>query len=160
MKTNHTSRFRLKNIAEDYRNYYLLLLLVFIILGAIGLAHHEMWRDELEAWLIARDSNSIFALLKNLKYTGHPPLWYFCLYIITRFIQSPWAMQLFHYTNIIDLFAEQNQTSDAVYLVYLSHIFSILFSLIILAIGAIIFYRQPIILFFYTVANFAIIGFI
>lgn len=352
METNNTSRFGLKKIAEDYRNYYLLLLLIFIILGAIGITYHEMWRDELEAWLIARDSNSIFALLENIKYTGHPPLWYFCLYIITRFIQSPWAMQLFHLlvavtfvyifiwyspftklqktlfcfgyyslyeyslisrnyglgvvfvfafcalfpsryqnylllaiilsllsqvnaysliisfallltlildalvnsdnsknlyskrwsiaasliiyginlivvvsqilppsdaiykgdllsvyegdtidiqtedlssiifhlkrlgraitsiwygyvpvpnflefhfhnTNILYLFAEQNPTSDtAVYLVYLIYIFIFLFSLIILGIGAIIFYRQPIILFFYTIANFTIIGFI
>lgn len=96
MQTNNTSRYRLKNIAEDNLNYYLLLLLGFMILGAIGLAHHEMWRDESEAWLIAKDSSSISALLENLKYTGHPPLWYFCLHIISKFVQHPWVMQLFH----------------------------------------------------------------
>lgn len=96
METNNTFKYRLKNIAEDDLNYYLLLLLTFIILGAIGLAHHEMWRDESEAWLIAKDSGSIFALLENLKYTGHPPLWYFLLHIISRFVRHPWVMQLLH----------------------------------------------------------------
>lgn len=96
METNNTFKYRLKNIAEDDLNYYLLLLLTFIILGAIGLAHHEMWRDELEAWLIAKDSSSISALLENLKYTGHPPLWYFLLHIISRFVRHPWVMQLLH----------------------------------------------------------------
>lgn len=96
MKTKNTFKYRLKNIAEDDLNYYLLLLLAFIILGAIGLAHHEMWRDESEAWLIAKDSDSISALLENLKYTGHPPLWYFLLRIISRFVRHPWVMQLLH----------------------------------------------------------------
>lgn len=76
--------------------FFLILLIVFCILSVIGIFHHEMWRDELEAWLIANNSNSIPELLNNLRYTGHPALWYICLYFITRFTDNLLAMQIFH----------------------------------------------------------------
>ena len=72
------------------------LLIAFIILGVIGIIHHEMWRDELEAWLIAGNSNSISNLFNNIEYTGHPGLWYLFLYAIARFTPYLWVMQLFH----------------------------------------------------------------
>ena len=34
-------------------------LCLFVLLGLIGILHHEMWRDELEIWLLARDSGSM-----------------------------------------------------------------------------------------------------
>jgi len=55
-----------------------------------------MWRDELQAWLLARDSGSILELLQNLKYEGHTPLWYLLLYPLTRTFASPVAMQVLH----------------------------------------------------------------
>lgn len=76
--------------------FYLILILVFGLLGLIGLFNHEMWRDEVEAWLIANNSDSIPELLSNIKYIGHPGLWYICLYFITRFTDNVWAMQIFH----------------------------------------------------------------
>ena len=76
--------------------FYLILILVFSILAIIGLLNHEMWRDELEAWLIANNSDSISELLSNIKYIGHPGLWYICLYFITRFTNNVGAMQVFH----------------------------------------------------------------
>ncbi|MEM7757847.1 MAG: hypothetical protein AAF298_06955 [Cyanobacteria bacterium P01_A01_bin.40] len=60
---------------------------------AIGIFHHEMWRDELEAWLLARDSVSITNLLENLKYTGHPALWYLCLYVLAKITPNPTIIQ-------------------------------------------------------------------
>lgn len=87
--------------------FYLILLITFCILSAIGILHHEMWRDELEAWLIANNSNSVSELLNNLRYTGHPALWYICLYFITRFTNNVLAMQIFHLiiaTGFVSLF--------------------------------------------------------
>ena len=74
----------------------LLLTLTFFILVLIGLFNHEMWRDELQAWLIARDSSSISDLFNNLKYEGHPGLWYVLLFLVTRFTHNPFAMQILH----------------------------------------------------------------
>jgi len=35
-------------------------------------------------------------LLENARYEGHPPLWYLCLYVLSRFSNDPVLMQLFH----------------------------------------------------------------
>ncbi len=76
--------------------YTSLLVLAFFSLGLIGIFNHEMWLDELQAWLIARDSSSIIELFKNLEYEGHPGLWHLSLYLISRFTLNPVAMQVFH----------------------------------------------------------------
>ncbi len=70
--------------------------LVFLILGIINAFHHEMWRDEIEAWLIAKDSSSPFSILRTLKYFGHPALWFFTLFPLARITPSPQMMQAFH----------------------------------------------------------------
>lgn len=41
--------------------------------------YHEPWSDEAQSWLLARD-NSVFGLIFNeLKYEGHPILWFLIL---------------------------------------------------------------------------------
>ena len=72
------------------------LTLVFFILGIIGILNHEMWFDELQAWLIARDSSSLANLLINIKYEGQPGLWHLCLYFINKLTINPVSMQFFH----------------------------------------------------------------
>lgn len=81
-------------ITKSDIRFYLLLLIIFGILAVIAIIHHEMWRDELEAWLIASNSSSVVSLLDNIEYTGHPGLWYLCLYIINKFWQHPWAIRV------------------------------------------------------------------
>lgn len=80
----------------DRINFPLALTLVFLLLGFIGIVHHEMWRDELQAWMIARDNTSLASLASTVKYEGHPMTWYLCLYAITRFTHNPFAMQVLH----------------------------------------------------------------
>lgn len=55
-----------------------------------------MWRDELQAWLIARDSPDIFSLFKELPYEGHPPLWFLVLRPAARLSGNPIWMQVIH----------------------------------------------------------------
>lgn len=69
---------------------------LFLIVGGYGAVHHEMWRDEIQAWLLARDSTSVFNLFANMKYEGHPALWHLCLMPLTRITSSPFIMQVFH----------------------------------------------------------------
>ncbi|NJP10038.1 MAG: hypothetical protein HC866_11610 [Leptolyngbyaceae cyanobacterium RU_5_1] len=71
---------------------------MFTLISLIGMINHEMWRDELQAWLIAVNSSSIPGLFQTLKYEGHPALWHICLYVISRFTHNPIAMQLFHFS--------------------------------------------------------------
>ena len=72
------------------------LTAVYALLLAFGLSHHEMWSDELQAWLLARDSTDPADLLANLKYEGHPVLWYLLLMPLVRVTTSPVAMQALH----------------------------------------------------------------
>ena len=76
--------------------FALVVSVLALILGLVVILHHEMWRDELQAWRIATGSHTLSELLHNAQYEGHPPLWYLCLYILSRFSNDPLLMQLFH----------------------------------------------------------------
>ena len=77
-------------------HFALILTVIFLLASAFAISNHEMWRDEIQAWLIARDSTSLFDLFRNMKYEGHPPLWHICLMLLTRLTKSPIAMQILH----------------------------------------------------------------
>jgi len=66
------------------------------LLGGFGLSRHAMWRDELNAWLVATDSTSWRDLLANVRYEGHPLLWYLSLAAVKQLWDDPRAMQLLH----------------------------------------------------------------
>jgi len=66
----------------------LLLALPFLILLYVQLAHHVMWRDELNALAIAWASPTISSLFWHIHREGHPWLWYMILWIPSRFTQS------------------------------------------------------------------------
>jgi len=68
----------------------------FFVIALLGILSHEMWRDEHQAWLVARDANSLSQLLDNMNYEGNPALWHFFLYWITRVTHDPIYMQAFH----------------------------------------------------------------
>ncbi len=74
----------------------LLILMLFLVFGFLGILHHEMWRDELQAWLIARDSHTVPQLFENFRYEKHPFLWYVMLYGLTRLTDNPFSMQVLH----------------------------------------------------------------
>ena len=83
-------------MGKNDKHYALGLTFLFLAVGAFTASHHEMWRDEIQAWLLARDSTSIFNLFANLKYEGHPGLWHLCLMPLSRISHSPVLMQMFH----------------------------------------------------------------
>ncbi len=70
----------------------------FLLLLGAGVATHEMWRDEMQAWLIARDSTSLASLFRNMRYEGHPALWYLLLMPLTWLGRSPLVMAGAHAT--------------------------------------------------------------
>jgi hypothetical protein len=70
---------------------------IFFIVSAIGIFNHELWLDEAQHFLIARDSDSLKSVYYNMQYDGHVRLWNFLLFFITHYISSnPLAMQVFH----------------------------------------------------------------
>ena len=66
----------------------------FVLLLVMLALRHEPWRDEWQAWVIARDSSSLGDVLHNSRYEGHPPLWYFVLWFASRISRDVVAMQL------------------------------------------------------------------
>jgi hypothetical protein len=68
----------------------------FIAAGVFLVSRHEMWRDELNPWMIARYSSTIPELLHNMRYEGHPVLWYIVLWLTTRVSITPEAAQYVH----------------------------------------------------------------
>ncbi|MFC1833353.1 hypothetical protein ACFL2Q_01295 [Thermodesulfobacteriota bacterium] len=68
---------------------------MFFVVGLVVMLNHEMWADEVHAWLVAVKSQSLGELLQNCKTYGHPPLWNVCVYILTRISESSRVMQLF-----------------------------------------------------------------
>ena len=82
------------NLKPNWGNWGIFIF--FCILSVIGILHHEMWRDELQAWMVARDASNFFQLFKNLKYEGNPALWHIFLFILTRFTDSPYSIQILH----------------------------------------------------------------
>lgn len=49
---------------------------LWLFFNGILLAGHELWRDEANVWLLARELSPL-QLLREIKYQGHPCLWYF-----------------------------------------------------------------------------------
>jgi hypothetical protein len=85
-----------KNVSKNENKFVLFFSLIFFFLGLIAILNHSMWRDELNVWLITRDSHSFGELFYNIKYEGHPALWYLCLYLLNQFSSNPVTMQIFH----------------------------------------------------------------
>jgi hypothetical protein len=72
------------------------LVLIFASVSAINILNHEMWRDELQSWLTAKNSSSLVSLFHNTRYDGHPMLWCVCLHFLSRLTDQPIIMQMFH----------------------------------------------------------------
>jgi hypothetical protein len=68
-----------------------------IALVGMTILRHELWRDELQAWQIARASDGFHALVHNTRYEGHPILWYGLLSPLAHAHPGPGAMQLLQF---------------------------------------------------------------
>ena len=69
------------------KNKHITLILfitaVSILLG-VKFGFHELWKDEWQAWMVARDLD-FWSMLQFLNYEGHPAVWYSYLKVWTLF---------------------------------------------------------------------------
>jgi hypothetical protein len=72
------------------------VVVAYLPVAVFAITHHEMWRDELHCWLVARDSATPWDVVRNRAYDGHPPLWYWLLWVIEKVTHDPRAMQIAH----------------------------------------------------------------
>lgn len=76
--------------------YAIIISIIFLVFGTVLSLHHEMWRDEVNVWLIARDFSSPIEILQHLRYDGHPGLWHLSVFAIRHIFPSLIAMQILH----------------------------------------------------------------
>jgi hypothetical protein len=86
-----------KALSAKHRLNFALLTFYALVTG-LTIFSHAMWRDEIQAWLIARDSADLTALFHNLHYEGHAALWYLLLMPLTRISRDPLLMQALHFS--------------------------------------------------------------
>lgn len=70
---------------------------LYAVLLGIAAFCHAIGYEEGQAWLIARDSSSIPNLFHNIRYEGHPSLWYLLLYLPAHISWNPASMQAINY---------------------------------------------------------------
>jgi len=71
-----------------------LRMLPFLALFYVQLAHHVLWRDEINAWGLVVASPSLHALLRNVHYEAHPALWYLLLFPFSKITHAPWMLKV------------------------------------------------------------------
>lgn len=60
------------------------VLSFYALVVAVGIAWHEPWADEAQAWLLARDSGFWQMMLHGIRYEGSPGLWHALLWVLVR----------------------------------------------------------------------------
>ncbi|MBN2199027.1 MAG: hypothetical protein JW747_04175 [Candidatus Aminicenantes bacterium] len=86
----------MRRLKLSERAFALLILLAYVLVAGAVTARHEIWRDEAQTFLMARDSRTVSDLLLRIRYDVHPPLWHLLLFLLTRVTSSPAAMQIVH----------------------------------------------------------------
>jgi hypothetical protein len=72
---------------------------LFAVLLALVTSQHEVYVDEAQAWLIARDSGNLLELVRHLRYEGHPALWYLLIYLPAHLSANLEWMQELNYVS-------------------------------------------------------------
>jgi hypothetical protein len=92
------ARRRCGEASRRVQDRYFAIALTMAFAGVSGLAlfHHELWRDEWQSWMLARDSTSIVQIIESVLDEGHPPGWTLLLYVLSQFTRDARVMQLLH----------------------------------------------------------------
>jgi hypothetical protein len=105
------------------RRVELALVAGFALVVGFVMLRHEMWRDELQAWLIAKASSSPGDLLHNTRFEGHPVLWYALLWPFAHLSHAPRLEQVIEWvlavgaTALVVLRAPLTMVQKALYVV-------------------------------------------
>lgn len=82
---------------------YSSILIVYAIFTLVLVLHHEVWRDEAQVWLVARDLD-ILGVIKHVRTEGHPLLWYFLVMPLTKLIHgfnAVFSMQILNWLFVV-----------------------------------------------------------
>lgn len=77
----------------ERRNNWIACAIAILALQAILVVTHRAWLDEWQALQIALQSPTIPSLFENLRYEGHPPLWYLLLRTAATVLPTNWVLR-------------------------------------------------------------------
>ena len=86
-------------VAQD-KIKIILLIAAIALINLLFVFTHECWRDEAQAWLIARDNN-LSSLLNVTSYEGHPVLWFLILMPFAKLGLPYFTLKLISYFIIL-----------------------------------------------------------
>ena len=81
------------------------ILLIYLFIQVFLAFHHEAWRDESQAWIIAKNSSCV-DILALCSSEGHPCLWFFFLKLCQLFGLS------FYHISLMSTFIMTIQSID------------------------------------------------
>lgn len=67
---------------------------VWTLVATVAMFSHEPWRDELQAWALAKSATNPFDVVGAIRGEGHPPGWYLLLWPATRVFPSAFGLQV------------------------------------------------------------------
>ncbi|MBI3501276.1 MAG: hypothetical protein HY063_05725 [Bacteroidetes bacterium] len=76
--------------------YLFLILIFYSAIVLLGISRHEMWRDEIEPWLIGSFSQSLSDFFHNMKMGSNPYIWYLILHFLSKISLNPVIVQIAH----------------------------------------------------------------
>lgn len=75
--------------------FTIILCLVYLAYLVWMHLHHEMWRDEVHPWTLARLAGGFWDLVTGDRaYEGHPPMWFWYLRVWTWVLDPAWGIQV------------------------------------------------------------------
>ena len=77
------------------RRFVVSVTAAYLLITGLVAWHHEMWRDEADGWLFARDGNFL-RIVDWSRHAGTPTLWYFLVAPFARLGLPPQSQQLLH----------------------------------------------------------------
>ena len=73
--------------------FNLILFILYFVIALICVCYHEIWRDEAQVWLVARDLN-LWGIFDHVRNEGHPLLWYLFVLPFAKSGLPVFSMQL------------------------------------------------------------------
>ena len=95
LKEDKLNKFK----SDIYNKYFpFIITAIFLALSILLIWRHELWRDEIQAWLIGSEAQTLSEFISNMRDSqGHPYMWNAILYFISHFItQNPESMKIVH----------------------------------------------------------------
>ena len=80
------------------KGFIYLTWFLFAVVLALVTRSHDVYLDEAQAWLIARQSNGLLDLCGHLHYEGHPAFWYLLIYIPAHISDNIVWLKVINYT--------------------------------------------------------------